>query len=42
MAEARALAQQLLEAIRELISELRQLRQELDDTKTTPTGGSDG
>jgi hypothetical protein len=38
MAEARALAQQLLAAIGELVDELRQLRQELRNQKTR-TGG---
>jgi hypothetical protein len=41
MAEARLLATQLLDAIRELVGELRALRRELHNTKT-PTGGSDG
>lgn len=38
MAEARALALQLIAAVRELILEIRALRQELRNHKTT-TGG---
>lgn len=38
VAEARALADQLLEQLRELIVEIRALRQELQNHKTT-TGG---
>lgn len=38
MAEARALAQQLLTAIRELVDELQALRRELQAQKTR-TGG---
>lgn len=39
MAEARLLATQLLEAIRELVGELRMLRRELHNNQKTTTGG---
>jgi hypothetical protein len=42
MAQAKLLAEQLLAAVRELIVEVRELRSELRNHKTTAGGNDDG